>query len=460
MPPAVEARIVEMRLAHPRWGPRTIAHYLAREELERQPSRSSIYRCLVRHRLIDPQKRRRKREDYRRWERLKAMELWQMDVMGGVKLSDESELKLVSGIDDHSRFCVSAQLVERATTRPVCEALRAAMQRHGVPEQILTDNGKVFTGRFGAHRREVLFDRICQEHGVRHLLTAPYSPTTTGKVERFHKTLRSEFLEGRTFASLEAAQAELDAWVAHYNCERPHQGIGMVAPIKRFELAARGQQPVARQPEAEAVEAKASGEQHPAEGEVVTRRVREGGRISLEGFDYRHITRHYAPETNGVVERFNRSLEYEHLYQREIETAADLAEEVAAYLSLYSEIRPHQTFEQRRPLAVHCLEPHPTGGFDTPAVHHRVVLCAPFERTPTRPGATILQPRSTRLDRSGGAEGSDWTAPPAPETIAWPGFALSDCGPPKAMTEAALGRTCEVDRRMGSGQWGPASSRV
>ena len=69
------------------------------------------------------------------------------------------------------------------------------MRRHGVPEQILTDNGKVFTGRFGpAGTGEVLFDRICAENGIRHMLTAPRSPTTTGKVERWHKTMRAEFL--------------------------------------------------------------------------------------------------------------------------------------------------------------------------------------------------------------------------------------------------------------------------
>jgi len=96
----------------------------------------------------------------------------------------------------------------------------------------------VFTGRFGPGTGEVLFDRICRENGVRHLLTAPRSPTTTGKVERFHKTLRSEFLRGRVFAALAQAQAELDEWVAHYNTERPHQGIGMTPPAQRFALAA------------------------------------------------------------------------------------------------------------------------------------------------------------------------------------------------------------------------------
>ena len=101
----------------------------------------------------------------------------------------------MSGVDDHSRFVISAQVVARATARPVCDALAMAMRTYGVPGQILTDNGKVFTGRFGPGTGEVLFDRICRENGIKHMLTAPRSPTTTGKVERWHKTLRREFLE-------------------------------------------------------------------------------------------------------------------------------------------------------------------------------------------------------------------------------------------------------------------------
>jgi transposase InsO family protein len=117
----------------------------------------------------------------------------------------------------------------------VCQALAEAMRRHGVPEAILTDNGKVFTGRFGPGPGEVLFDRICRENGIRYLLTAPHSPTTTGKVERFHKTLRAEFLTGRVFASLEQAQAQLDAWVDHYNTVR-QRGLGKLTPVE-YELA-------------------------------------------------------------------------------------------------------------------------------------------------------------------------------------------------------------------------------
>lgn len=154
------------------------------------------------------------------------MELWQMDVMGRVRLSDGTELSVVTGIDDHSRFCVIATLVRRATAKPVCEALAEALHSHGVPDAILMDNGKVFTGRFGLAKGPVLFDRICVDNGIRHLLTAPYSPTTTGKVERLHKTMRAEFFALHCFDTIEEAQAGLDAWVEHYNTERPHQGIG------------------------------------------------------------------------------------------------------------------------------------------------------------------------------------------------------------------------------------------
>jgi transposase InsO family protein len=237
MAPEVEARIVELRREHSGWGPRSIGHQLARDGVEPMPGRSSIYRCLVRHRLISPEARKRKRSDYIRWERSRAMELWQMDIVGGVRIVGGSEAKIVSGIDDHSRFVISARVVPRATARPTCDALALAMRTFGCPSQILTDNGKVFTGRFGPGTGEVLFDRICRENGIKHLLTKPRSPTTTGKVERWHKTLRREFLDGKVFDSIAHAQAELDAWVAHYNHDRPHQGIGMVAPWERFRFA-------------------------------------------------------------------------------------------------------------------------------------------------------------------------------------------------------------------------------
>ena len=132
MPPEVEALVVGLRRENPGWGPRTLLFGLEARGVQPLPGRSSVYRCLVRHGLIQPQARRRKRSDYRRWERSRAMELWQMDVVGGVMLTDGDKASIVSGLDDHSRFVVSAHVVERATSRPTCDALGKAMRAWGV----------------------------------------------------------------------------------------------------------------------------------------------------------------------------------------------------------------------------------------------------------------------------------------------------------------------------------------
>jgi transposase InsO family protein len=237
MPAEIEARLCELRRHHPGWGQRRLAHELARDGVDPPPGLTSIYRALVRNDLIQPRSRRRAKASYRRWERARPMELWQLDVMGGIWLTDGRELKAVTGIDDHSRFCVAAGLVERANARAVCRIFTHSLARYGVPEELLTDNGKVFTGRFGPHPGEVLFDRICREQGITHRLTGVRCPTTTGKIERFHKTLRAELLTGRRFDSLTQAQQVLDAWVADYNLRRPHQAIAMQVPAQRFQPA-------------------------------------------------------------------------------------------------------------------------------------------------------------------------------------------------------------------------------
>lgn len=216
-----------------------MVHELERKGVTPVPSRATVYRVLVRNGLVEPGVRKRRRSDYRRWERDAPMQLWQMDIVGGVLLADGSECKVVTGIDDHSRFVVIAKVVPRASGRVVCLAFGEALMRFGVPGEVLTDNGKQFTARFGSGRPgEVLFDRICRENGIVHRLTKPRSPTTTGKIERFHQTLRRELLDGcAPFADVAAAQAAIDDWLQDYNSARPHQSLGMTAPAARFAAA-------------------------------------------------------------------------------------------------------------------------------------------------------------------------------------------------------------------------------
>jgi hypothetical protein len=130
----------------------------------------------------------------------------------------------------------------------------------------------------------VLFDRICTDNGIRHLLTAPYSPTTTGKVERFHKTMRAEWVRPNDWRleTIGDAQASLDAWVDHYNTVRPHQSLGMAPPVERFTLNRGGSDEVIddRDDEPEPVQPAV----RPA---GVTRWVDQRGNIKLARFAYR-----------------------------------------------------------------------------------------------------------------------------------------------------------------------------
>jgi hypothetical protein len=88
----------------------------------------------------------------------------------------------------------------------------------------------------------VLFERICRDNGIIHRLTAPRHPATTGKIERFHGSLRRELLDGAVpFADLATAQAAVDAWRQEYNTTRPHQALGMASPAERFTSAKGGE---------------------------------------------------------------------------------------------------------------------------------------------------------------------------------------------------------------------------
>ncbi|WP_042411071.1 IS481 family transposase [Streptacidiphilus carbonis] len=231
----VEALVCELRRSYPRWGARRIAHELGQRGLVPVPGRSTVHRILTRHGLVNNQDQNHRRV-YRRWQRDAPMQLWQLDIMGGVFLADGRECKLVTGIDDHSRFIVIAKVIANQSGRAVCTAFAEAMTTYGVPCEVLTDNGKQFTGRYTKPApAEVLFERICRENGVTARLTKPRSPTTTGKIERFHKTLRRELLDHvGQFADQGTAQAAIDAWVHAYNHARPHQSLAMATPAAVF----------------------------------------------------------------------------------------------------------------------------------------------------------------------------------------------------------------------------------
>jgi transposase InsO family protein len=90
-------------------------------------------------------------------------------------------------------------------------------------EAILTDNGKEYCGT-DAHAYELYLAL----NEIEHRTTKVKHPWTNGFVERFHRTVLDEFFRSafRTtfYESVEALQSDLDAWLVHYNAERPHLG--------------------------------------------------------------------------------------------------------------------------------------------------------------------------------------------------------------------------------------------
>ena len=194
-----------MRRAHPGWGPRTILFWLDRDGC------GAVAGAHVGGAVPDPS-----RAGHPAGPEAEAVGLQAVGAVAGDGVVADghrrrgphrrraARRRSCRGSMTTRRFVVSARVVARATARPVCDALDVRdAARMGCPTQILTDNGKVFTARFGPGPGPVLFDRICIDNGIKHLLTAPRSPTTTGKVERWHKTLRREFLDGKVFDSIE-----------------------------------------------------------------------------------------------------------------------------------------------------------------------------------------------------------------------------------------------------------------
>lgn len=135
------------------------------------------------------------------------------------------------------------------------------MRTYGVPSEALIDNGEQFTGRFTKPRpAEVLFERVCREHGITAKLTGPYSPTTTEKVERWHRTLRRELLDvAGPFADLPSVQAAITAWVHAYTHARPHQAWTSPLPPACSAWRVPDREPAAAAPRPEPGPAAAAG---------------------------------------------------------------------------------------------------------------------------------------------------------------------------------------------------------
>jgi transposase InsO family protein len=229
MDPQIEIRICTLRKAHPRWGARRIHAELARAGFD-PPAVSSIHQALRRNHLVADQAPRR-RQAYKRFQRAISNDLWQIDATQ-VRLVDSHKVWVLDMIDDYSRYLLSALAAEAPTGEAAWDCFEEAATRYGLPREVLSDNGLCFTGRL--HKVEVEFERSLKAIGVGLINSGPYHPQTLGKLERFHKTLKLWLADEGPIEDLGHLQELLDCFKHHYNTERPHQGIGNITPIERY----------------------------------------------------------------------------------------------------------------------------------------------------------------------------------------------------------------------------------
>lgn len=225
-------------------GAETIAWQL-RHETGHAPSVATIWRVLSRRGFVAPQPHKRPRSSWRRFQADLPNELWQADITHwqlaeGTATTGNAgaEVEILDIIDDHSRLLVGATARTVFKAGHVVADLHAAIARHGCPERLLTDNGAVFTGHYRG-RGWVALEREAAALGIALIHSRPYHPTTCGKVERLHQTLKNRLAKLPPALTIAELQTQLDQFVDYYNNQRPHRGINRQTPATAWTARPR-----------------------------------------------------------------------------------------------------------------------------------------------------------------------------------------------------------------------------
>lgn len=231
----VEKLIIELRkLGNSRY---EIKEILKQKQIPLAPSPSTIYNILRRNglnKLTHSQKQERRRIIMQ-----KAGELVHIDchqLSKGITIAEPNQTYYLLGvIDDYTRLCwVELMDNKKALTVmfAVLKAFNMLKHRYGFEiDAVMTDNGAEFgSGRNAKNKDEHPFERLLSEMEMKHIYTKPYRPQTNGKIERFWKTLKEDFVEDSLFNDKEDLKNELLGFIAYYNEHRPHASLNGYTP--------------------------------------------------------------------------------------------------------------------------------------------------------------------------------------------------------------------------------------
>lgn len=184
------------------------------------PSEATIWRVLTRRGFITPEPKKAPKHAYRTFAAERANECWQLDDITW-DLTDGSEAKIITLIDDCTRLCPGLKAVRSATGEAAFDAFSAAAARWGWPSRFLSDNATAYKFTLAAAVGSL---------GVDHRHGRSRHPQTQGKVERFHQTLQKWLNAQPRPDTLDDLQTQLDTFCDIYNHQRPHRSVGRKPP--------------------------------------------------------------------------------------------------------------------------------------------------------------------------------------------------------------------------------------
>ena len=247
IPAATVALIIRLRHQLARQGldagSHTIAWHLV-EQHQLTVSEATIWRILKRAGLITPEPKKKPKSAYICFAAEQPNEMWQVDFthyrLTRPDGTPGADVEILCFLDDHSRYAISVTCHQPVTGPVVVAVFRQAVADQGIPASVLSDNGMVFTTRFSGGRagRNTVngFSALLRDLGVTQKHSKPNHPTTCGKVERFHQTLKKWLTaqpeQPHTVAEL---QALCDTFIAYYNTQRPHRSLNRRTPLAAYQ---------------------------------------------------------------------------------------------------------------------------------------------------------------------------------------------------------------------------------
>lgn len=232
-PPEVEAEILQAKAVLPTSGGRALHHYLIHHGMSHPPAASTIEKVLRRNGFVPVKQARRSCQSF---EAAAPHDLWQMDFKGHHPLR-AGRVHPFTVLDDHSRFALAIDCLDNERFASVQACLERVFHRYGLPWTILCDNGPPWGGSVPGSWTQM--DTWCTKLDITLIHGRPYHPETQGKIERFHRTLKTDVFQNRIYASLADAQHACEAFRLTYNQVRPHAQLDYACPIDRFRQSTR-----------------------------------------------------------------------------------------------------------------------------------------------------------------------------------------------------------------------------